>query len=494
MNILFRSDASSDIGTGHVMRCLALAEGCVDSGGKAAFAMSQTTEAIEQRLRSERVDVIRIAANQLVDDARETVEAARRFSADWVVLDGYQFGPEHQRSLQSPDFKVLLIDDLGKAQQFAGDLILNQNVHATEEMYTSREDSTGLLLGPSFALMRHEFRAWRNWNRSIPERAGKILITMGGSDPAQVTAVAMAAFASLRSPETEAIVLVGGSNRNLSTIRQVAESAPNLRVYHDQKDVAELIAWADVAISAAGSTCYEFCLLGLPAIVVDVSENQKPIATELARLGVVRHLGSADQITLDSIAFALKTLLGSPEQRTRMSLLGKQLVDGRGVDRVLHAIRSRSMKLQKVNDQDCRALWTLANDPETRKNSFNSDRIPWEEHQSWFSRQMRDPKSAIFLAWNGQSSPIGMLRYQKEADRATVSLSVACEYRGQGYGNALLSRGMEEIFRDASVRVVDAYVKPGNQASISLFTRAGFTRRSDSDDQRSHLSFERILK
>ena len=150
-DLVLRTEASVAIGTGHVMRCLALAQAWGDAGGRVIFAMARTTPAVEERLRNEGFEVARVDTQVgSIADAEETADLAQKRGASWVVVDGYEFGAEYQASLKSRRMKVLFIDDNGHAGRYSADLVLNQNIHASEELYRSRETSTKLLLGPAF--------------------------------------------------------------------------------------------------------------------------------------------------------------------------------------------------------------------------------------------------------------------------------------------------------------------------------------------------------
>src|SRR5271169_5127044 len=180
--LLFRADATVTSGTGHVMRCLALAQAWHDGGGRAVFAMADATPAVEERLQSEGFEVTRLVVRVgSVADAEETAKLAHQHNASWAVVDGYGFGAEYQANLKSRGLKVLFIDDNGHAGHYSADLVLNQNVYAEEAPYRSRGLSTKLLLGPRFAMLRREFAAWREWRRENPAIVRKVLVTMGGS-------------------------------------------------------------------------------------------------------------------------------------------------------------------------------------------------------------------------------------------------------------------------------------------------------------------------
>jgi len=341
MNLLFRADASIAIGTGHVMRCLALAQAWQDTGGRAIFAMSDTTPAIAERLRAEACEVVPVAAPIGSQKDFERVAAlAREHAADWVVVDGYGFGTDYQRALKSADLEILFVDDSGSASPYAADLVLNQNAYANEALYGGRESYTRLLLGPSYAMLRREFNSWREWKRELAPVGRKVLVTMGGSDPENFTAVVVEALRLL--PNLEARVVVGGSNPHFESLQRAASQDSGwLQLRRSEPNMAELMAWADVAISAAGSTCWEMCMLGLPAILVDLADNQTPIARELAIREVAIHLGGHKNVSVKDIARATNTLLTSRVGRATMSRRAQEMVDGEGVTRVLSEIQRR---------------------------------------------------------------------------------------------------------------------------------------------------------
>ena len=267
--LLVRCDASVAIGTGHAMRCLALAQAWQDAGGGVVFAMAHATPAVEDRLRREDIEVARLKADPgSGDDTQETIALAREKRVSWVVVDGYSFGADYQTALNDAGLKVLFIDDNGHAGHYSADLVLNQNAHANEELYGSRDVSTKLLLGPRFALLRREFAAWRGWKREIPAVARKVLVTMGGSDPDNVTQRVVETI--LSEGDFETMIVAGGSNPHLARLREfVKDRGHAVRLVENASNMPELIASADVAVAGAGTTCWEMCFLGLPALLMN---------------------------------------------------------------------------------------------------------------------------------------------------------------------------------------------------------------------------------
>ena len=341
MNLLFRTDANLTMGTGHVMRCIALAQACQDAGGRAVFVMAESTPGIQAKLAEESCEVFSIAcvaASQ--DDLLQTDALARKGRADWVVVDGYRFGADYQRVLKAAGFKVLFLDDYGHASHYFADLVLNQNAQAEEDTYSARERYTQLLLGPEYCLLRREFKRWRGWNREIAPVGRKVLVTMGGSDPDNVTEIVIAALQRL--PNIEATVVVGGSNPHFDRLQRLAsQSGQRFRLLRSVANMPELMAWADVAASGAGSTCWEMCLLHLPMLLIDLADNQKPIAGALDKLSAAIHLGAGDHVTADDIAKRVGNVLSSEGERAALSERCGRLVDGRGSERVLGELSRR---------------------------------------------------------------------------------------------------------------------------------------------------------
>ncbi len=340
MNLLFRTEASVTIGTGHVMRCLALAQAYADAGGRAIFAMTAATPAVEARLRGEGFEVVRVTAPVSTPaDADESARLARQLSASWIAVDGYEFGDEYQAALKRAGLRVFFVDDHGQAKHYSADLVLNQNAYASASFYPSREAYTKLLLGPQYALLRREFNAWRDWKKETAAVAQNVLVTMGGSDPENFTRSAVEGIGKLGGDDLRVRVLVGGSNPHLAALEQLrTASGASFELLRDATDMPEQMKWADIAVAAAGSTCLEMCRMGLPALLVDLAENQTPIAKEFARRGTAFYLGNSKSVTPDKVAAEVRRLLVSAEERSAMSRRAQSLVDGFGAERVAREV------------------------------------------------------------------------------------------------------------------------------------------------------------
>jgi spore coat polysaccharide biosynthesis predicted glycosyltransferase SpsG len=191
-------------------------------------------------------------------------------------------------------------------------------------------------------VLRREFGCWREWKRQIEPVGRKVLVTMGGSDPDNFTTVVIDALRLVRVEGLEAIVVLGGCNPYARSLEQSADQfAGAVRLRRSVSNMAELMGWADVAISGAGTTCLEMCLLGLPAILIDLAENQRPIAHELERTRCAIYLGESGNVSVENVATKLEWFLLSPEIRAACSRRARDLVDGQGAARVVSVMQNR---------------------------------------------------------------------------------------------------------------------------------------------------------
>lgn len=340
--LLVRADADAQIGMGHVMRCLALAQAWQRAGGRAVFFTASRASAWESRVRSEGMELLYLSAQPgSPEDARHTALLAQKVDAGWVVVDGYHFGADYQCALRTSGQAVLFVDDNGHAAHYSADVVLNQNIHADEGLYSNRESYTRLLLGPRYALLRQEFLSWRGWERSTPDRVRNLLVTLGGSDPRNVTAEVIRVLQRVDAEGLDVVVVVGEENPFWGELRQVAaESTRAVRLVSNVTEMPELMAWADLTISAGGSTCWELAFMGCPAILLIVAENQRVAANLLAEVGVAVSLGDAWQIDPERVVPSICDLLNDSEARAQMSRKGRSLVDGLGASRVVQVLES----------------------------------------------------------------------------------------------------------------------------------------------------------
>ncbi|NER34635.1 MAG: UDP-2,4-diacetamido-2,4,6-trideoxy-beta-L-altropyranose hydrolase [Oscillatoria sp. SIO1A7] len=477
MKLLIRADASAKIGTGHVMRCLALAQAWQGAKGEPIFAMANPVPALEKRIESEGMQVVCLTTEPgSAADARETAAVARELQASWVVVDGYRFGGEYQKTIKDSGLRLLFIDDCGHAEHYYADLVLNQNISAEEQWYRNREPCTQLLLGTRYTLLRREFWQWQGWQRTVPAIAKKVLVTLGGADPDNVTLKVIRALQLVEVEELEAVVVVGGSNPHYETLEMaVQDSRFPIRLQRNVTNMPQLMAWADVAISAGGSTCWELAFMGLPSLLLVLAENQRAIAEKLATLNQAVNLGWHQNVKAQNMADTFSTFLQCTEQRTKAIEVSQQIVDGEGVSRIVKSLEANSIQLRSVREEDCELLWHWANDPEVRDSAFYSEYINWETHVKWFESKLTSKTCFIFIVEDINNNPIGQVRFELIGNKeAEIDISIEKKNRGKGLASAIISKGILYLSKEVSIELVHSFIKVENKASIRGFEKSNF--------------------
>jgi UDP-2,4-diacetamido-2,4,6-trideoxy-beta-L-altropyranose hydrolase len=311
-NYLIRADASSDIGSGHVMRMIALGQMVQNKGGTVHFATIPYSSSILERLYAEGfiVHLLPFLKNWDVDqDVQALIGICQKSHPKWVVLDGYQYATQYQDVLKHNGFYLMCVDDIA-GYHFVADIVLNQNLGATRIMY-SAEPYTQFFLGPQNALLRREFIQAKSESRKSPTANIKnILITMGGIDSENISLKVLKSLDGMVDSEFHIKVITGPLNANYEGLvgySQISKYRVDV-LKNIGTEMASLMRWADVGISAAGSTIFEELYLNLPVICYQAASNQcinrhpvqvpeKPLYNE-----ILNHLNrSMDFYILDKI-------------------------------------------------------------------------------------------------------------------------------------------------------------------------------------------------
>lgn len=498
LSLVIRADASSSIGSGHVMRCLTLAGRLRGEGVRVLFVCrahdGNLIDLIPHRgfaveplpAPGEASGLTGYAAwlgvSQEVD-ARDTAEAIARHGWDraaWLVVDHYALDNRWETALRTVATRILAIDDLADRRHDC-DVLVDQNLVAgMERRYDGLvPDHATRLLGPRYALLQPDYArlAASRSGRQGPVR--RILIFIGGADRG-ITLRALQGFLSLDRADIACDVVISASSPDRQQIEHLAATRSNIGVHHSLPSLAPLMADADLAIGAGGATSWERLCLGLRSIVVILAENQRPIAEELSRRGLAVLLGDADAVTPEDFSDALAAELARPAD----SGTNRGLVDGRGTDRVaavMLAGRGMAVSLRPVEATDEALVLEFANDPATRANSFNPAPIRVEDHAKWFAARLAQPdRCRMFVAQTG-TIPVGLIRFELREHGWVIAYGVAPEFRGRGLATALLKRGAEELRRHHPDARLVGDVLPGNAASHRAFLTLGYAPRVGDD-------------
>ena len=356
MQVLFRADASLIMGTGHVMRCLTLADALRDRGADVSFVCREHEGHLCDLIEERGFPVRRLAELQPEsqtpshepwlgapwgEDAEQTRAAIRAAGAapDWVVIDHYAIDQRWEVALRTSTRRIMVIDDLANRHHQC-DMLLDQNYFPSlETRYDALVPRTcKKLLGPPYTLLRAEFGVARKGLRPRDGIVRRMLICLGGADPTNYTPKAIRAFQELNR-QIEVFVVSGASNPHRAEIDALCEADIRIRSCNQVSSMAELMARADLAISAGGFTSYELAYMGVPSLLLPVSDVQAAVSAEIAARGAAINLGLADRFPHDALVRALSELADSPSRCREMSRIGQTLFDGMGVQRVTDALR-----------------------------------------------------------------------------------------------------------------------------------------------------------
>ena len=339
--LIFRVDADAKLGTGHLMRCFALAQAWKDKGGQALFITTCRNELLLQRLQEERF-VINII--ERTEDWEKTKDIIKNFPDAWVVLDGYHFHEEYQQKLKETGRRLLVIDDMAHLKHYYADIVLNQNLHA-EELYYSCEHYTQLLLGTKYVLLRREFRVRRGREREAREKVLRILVTLGGADPDNCTLKVIKAFQQLKVPGLGATVVIGGSNpHSVALGKIVKQSRMPISIFQKVKNMPELMARMDIAVSSGGATVWELAFMGVPTMVGITAQIEDFLVKGLEKHNLFTNIGWFKAISVKQLTEKLYGLIQDKVARNDMIKLGQKLIDGNGCDNTLHQLLGQEVK------------------------------------------------------------------------------------------------------------------------------------------------------
>lgn len=335
MKVVICADAYAEMGTGHVMRCIALGQGIKERGDEVVFIAYCSSETLVSRLRSEGFRLHLLNEPGSFIDSFKLIEQER---PDWVVLDGYHFDTGYQKTVKDAGYKLLVIDDYVRLDYYHADIVLNQNYGAEEFNYNAGEDAR-LLLGTQYALLRKEFLKYKGFERKIPESAKNLLITMGGADSGNYTLKALRAL-NLIETRLNIKAVIGAANPYYDLLKQEAkDSKHSIELLRSVEDMAPLMAWADAAISAGGSTIWELAFMGLPALLCIVADNQENAVRCLARDGVFMSLERPSEMNVDGMAKVIHQLLNDQKKRAAMADKCREIIDGKGFARIFDILK-----------------------------------------------------------------------------------------------------------------------------------------------------------
>ena len=480
MKIVFRVDASLQIGTGHVMRCLALAAKLRKEVAEISFICRDLKGNLINYIKSHDFNVSILPYEHAENgrycahshwletkwqiDADESVFYAK--GADLLIVDHYAIDEKWEDILRPYVKRIMLFDDLADRRHNC-DLLVDQNFYSNMEgRYQDLVPHyTELLLSPKYAMLRDEFLvARKNLNRRF-DSVKNILIFFSGVDETNETGKTLEV---LKDYPANFTVVCGVSNQHMPAIKEFCEEHKNFKLEQAVNNMAELMVAADVAIGSGGTANWERACLGLPTLAWSIAENQTPILNALADFGAIKltHLARLVQ-DLENL---------TPQKLQEMSIKTLDMVDGKGVQRVLFSVL---YNLRDAQIADSNAILEIRNKKEIREVSLSQDEIEYEHHNSWFLNSLKNPNRDL-LVLERDNNIVGVLRYDYEDEKSEISIYLDPAYFGKGIGELLLERGEIWLKKNRpQIESLEAVIMEKNLRSIDLFTRLGFIKNND---------------
>ena len=364
---ILRADANKEIGIGHVMRCLALAEWLYSKNIRPLLLTKYSNKLIESKVSTLKGKIIYLPKSSSSpddtylhskwlngtesEDAKLCIDAIENEiqkiakSPLFIIVDHYALAAPWEKKI-SAYAPILVVDDLSDRQHECKWLI-DQTFGKTDADYLSLvPDNTKLMIGPQYALIRKEFTTTAKlFKRNLPDTEIKVLLTLGGVDKnndISKVLLSLEAFKSVNKQQIVTTVVTSNANPNLHNLQAAVARIQNVSLLIDVNNMAELMATHDVCIGAAGSTSWERCVMSLPTISIVLAENQKTIAKNLADAEVVLSLGLMADITLEKFMETFYSLINDMNLYNSLSIKSKCLCDGLGCNRIMKIVVSQN--------------------------------------------------------------------------------------------------------------------------------------------------------
>ncbi len=497
LKVVFRVDASGEVGFGHLSRCINLAEVLRSRGNEVSFVCrddeAKSFSALEDRLFTT-VLLPMLSAGEVVnqqEDAKQTIQALLGERPEWLIVDTYMLDKVWERLMRPHVAKIAVIEDLSSRVHDC-DLLINQNY--SERSATSFAKfvpkTCEILLGPRFALIGEHFRRLRELKSMQTPELKRIFVFCGGSDPQNLTQQVIDEISYSELSNVVVDVVVGAQNASFERESAIKLNA-NVKIHDAGGEFARIMSRADLAIGAGGTTSWERMCLGIPSIVVSIAENQNSACEKLGRDGLVNYLGTQSSLKPGAIRDAVieaKTNVASFFDQIER---GQILVDGMGCERVAEVMcpsDESELTVRLAKPDDCVEFFNWANDPAVREQSLSTSTIQWSDHKKWFAEKISSNSCEMYVL-EASGLPVGQVRFEKSATAAEINYSLDKIVRNRRWSSVMLEMAMK-MFGQKSSSTLRARVKSSNVPSSAVFKQLGFSEMPSQDSSLSTFNLE----
>ena len=457
MDILILTEGGKNYGLGHVARCSSIYQAFEYFNHSPKFIVNG-----DYSIKS----IIPDIDFEIIDWNNDFFSIPQ---ADIVVVDSYLVDLDFFYKISEKVSLVIYLDDNNRLNYPKG-IVVNGTLDVSNIKYSKRENIK-YLVGNEYIPLRKEF--WNINKLKINDSIKNILIIMGGNDLRNLTPRILKLLID-NFPNANKKVIIGDSFKNVHEIKSLKNDKVDLIYSPDSNGVIDAMSSVDLAISASGQTLYELACIGVPTVSIGIIDNQKNNISNWINQGFIEYAGCWNDDNLLTNILNRIEYLQDKNIRHDKKLFGIQAVDGKGalkiVKSILNAFYKDNSIFRTIRKEDCLKIFEIANDDEVRIFSFNSNKIPLENHKKWFENILND-NSVKFYVLEYENELIGQLRFDFDEEYPVISISLNKKYRGLNLSKYLLYKGLEEV---SDFDKVIAYIKKDNERSISFFKSMGF--------------------
>ncbi len=507
MRVVFRVDASFDIGTGHIIRCLTLAEKLRESGADCFFISKAHEGHLINEVLQKGFKVYQLPAADSgfnhkgkhlahaswlgcdwKTDASQTEAILKNICPEWLIVDHYALDENWEKAVSRFYGKLMVIDDLADRRHEC-DLLLDQNlVDDKDSRYQCKvSENCMTLLGAEYALLQSIYEKLHHQVRFRQGRIGRILVFFGGADKHNLTGRIISVLIAFNRHDIEVDVVIAENSPFMKSVCEQVRGCEHIFLHSGLSTLGHLMLKADLAIGAGGVSSWERLCLGLPTLVITMAENQIGIADYLFKQELIKWMGHYDNVCDQQVFRALGNLLDQGYVDESWSKRCWRLVDGKGVGRVCSLLMidsSTSLYARHVEMKDQTVLLKWANDQVTRRNSFSMKKITTDVHNKWFCDQIKKKEdSRIYIVETKVGLPIGSVRFERKELGWEIHFTLGSIYRGKGLSGVFLNVAITKFYSELGDVVLLARVKDQNESSKRLLIALGFQLMEQHDSK-----------
>jgi len=477
MNIAFRVDCSSKLGSGHLVRCLNLSNQLKNNFKKIFFLMKKSDYLkINQKLISQNKCKLIIFGKDekkfsIKSDASSTLTICKNKKINTLVVDHYQLNHNWENIIKKKIAKLIVIDDLANRKHNC-DILIDQNyVKNFDTRYDNLTNKNCIkLLGPKYSLLNKSFN---NKNRSSDKEVKRIFIFFSTVFKLKLFNFVTSVLSKKKFKDLKIDYIIGNISKKKTT--ELKKRLPgNFKLLPKSKDLYKIMKKSSFAIGSGGTNTWERINLALPSIVFCIAPNQKDICDFLNKKKFFNYLGTDKKCSKSQLYSAICDMIDNFKEKKEIALQNKYLIDGYGTKRIsffLNEKKFNKISFKKIKNVDTDLLFMWANDKTVRQNSFLKKKFSFNDHKKWLKKKLSNKKN-IFLKLMIDRLPIGQIRFDRKKNFYYIDYSIDKTFRKFGFGKLIIKESIKKYIRKNNK--IMAEVKKKNLQSIKVFQSLNF--------------------